>query len=120
MQILFIHQNFPGQFKFLAPALVQQGHHVVALTLQKSAGQPWQGVQRVPYAVSRGTTPAVHPWVSDFETKTIRGEACFRAALQLKAQGFSPEVIIAHHGWGESLFGQIGHLLRVFLPRARG
>jgi len=104
MQILFIHQNFPGQFKFLAPALVQQGHHVVALTLQKSAGQPWQGVQRVPYAVSRGTTPAVHPWVSDFETKTIRGEACFRAALQLKAQGFSPEVIIAHHGWGESLF----------------
>jgi glycosyltransferase involved in cell wall biosynthesis len=46
----------------------------------------------------------VHPWVSDFETKAIRGEACFNAALQLKSSGFTPDVIIAHHGWGESLF----------------
>lgn len=104
MQILFIHQNFPGQFKFLAPALAQQGHRVVAMTPQKTEAQTWQGVQIVRYGVQRGTTPGVHPWVSDFETKTIRGEACFRAALQLKAQGFTPEVIIAHPGWGESLF----------------
>jgi len=104
MNILFIHQNFPGQFKFLAPALVHHGHTVVALTMQKTEAQEWQGVKLVPYGASRGTTPNVHPWVSDFETKTIRGEACFRAALQMKAQGFTPDVIIAHHGWGESLF----------------
>lgn len=104
MNILFIHQNFPGQFKFLAPALAQQGHTVVAMTMQKTEAKSWQGVNLVPYSPSRGTTPNVHPWVSDFETKTIRGEACFRAALQLKAQGFKPDVIIAHHGWGESLF----------------
>lgn len=104
MNILFIHQNFPGQFKFLAPALVQQGHTVVAMTMQKTEAREWQGVKLVPYTASRGTTPNVHPWVSDFETKTIRGEACFRAALQMKAQGFVPEVIIAHPGWGESLF----------------
>lgn len=104
MNILFIHQNFPGQFKFLAPALVQRGHKVLALTLQKTEPSQWQGVQIVPYRVGRGSTPNVHPWVSDFETKTIRAEACFRAALQLKAQGFAPDAIIAHHGWGESLF----------------
>jgi glycosyltransferase involved in cell wall biosynthesis len=104
VKILFIHQNFPGQFKFLAPALVQQGHTVVAMTMQKVSAQEWQGVKLVPYAASRGTTPNVHPWVSDFETKTIRGEACFRAALKMKAAGFSPDAIIAHHGWGESLF----------------
>lgn len=104
MNILFIHQNFPGQFKFLAPALVQQGHTVLAMTLQKVQSSHWQGVQLVPYAVARGTTPQVHPWVADFETKTIRAEACFRAALQLKAQGFVPDAIIAHPGWGESLF----------------
>ena len=46
----------------------------------------------------------MHPWVSDFETKTIRAEACFRAALGMKAKGFMPDVIVAHHGWGESLF----------------
>ena len=104
MNILFVHQNFPGQFKFLAPALVQQGHTVVAMTMQKSSGTSWQGVKLVHYAVSRGTTPNVHPWVADFETKTIRGEACFKAALQMKEAGFEPDVIIAHHGWGESLF----------------
>jgi glycosyltransferase involved in cell wall biosynthesis len=104
MNILFIHQNFPGQFKFLAPALVQQGHHVVGMTMQKVDAKEWQGVKLAPYTASRGTTPNVHPWVSDFETKVIRSEACFKAALQLKASGLTPDVIIAHHGWGESLF----------------
>lgn len=104
MNILFIHQNFPGQFKALAPALARQGHNVVAMTLQPTQTEIWQGVRIVPYTASRGSTPGVHPWISDFETKTIRAEACFRAALQLKASGFSPTVIVAHHGWGESLF----------------
>ena len=104
MNILFIHQNFPGQFKFLASALAQQGHTVVAMTMQKTEAKEWQGVKLVPYNASRGTTPKVHPWISDFETKTIRAEACFRAALQMKDDGFSPDVIVSHHGWGESLF----------------
>jgi glycosyltransferase involved in cell wall biosynthesis len=104
MNILFIHQNFPGQFKHLAPALVAQGHTVLALTMQKSAPADWQGVRLVHYSASRGSTPGVHPWVSDFETKAIRAEACFQAALRLRASGFTPDVVIAHHGWGESLF----------------
>ena len=104
MNILFIHQNFPGQFKFLAPALVQRGHNVVAMTMQKTELGDWQGVKLAPYTANRGTTANIHPWVSDFETKTIRGEACFRAATSIKAQGFTPDLIIAHHGWGESLF----------------
>jgi len=105
MNILLIHQNFPGQFKFLAPVLVEQGHDVRALTLQKTSEPEWQGVKLRPYTVSRGTTPNVHPWVSDFETKVIRAEAAFRKALQLKQdEGYNPDLIIAHHGWGESLF----------------
>jgi len=104
MKILFIHQNFPGQFKFLAPALVQQGHEVVAMIMQKTDLEVWQGIKLVAYLPNRSSTPNIHPWVSDFETKTIRGEACYRAALKLKDTGFIPEVIIAHPGWGESLF----------------
>ncbi len=100
MNILFVHQNFPGQFKFLAPALAAQGHQVVAMTMQKLDIQAWQGVRLVSYTVNRGSTPGVHPWVSDFETKTIRAEGCFNAALELmKANGFVPDVIVAHHGW---------------------
>ncbi len=113
MNILFVHQNFPGQFKFLAPALVEQGHVVVAMTMQQIASEDWQGVRLVPYGANRGTTPNIHPWVGEFETKVIRGEACFRAALQMRDQGFVPDVIIAHPGWGESLF------LKQVWPRAR-
>ena len=104
MKILFIHQNFPGQFKFLAPALVKQGHTVVAMTMQKTETKEWQGVRLAPYIATRGTTPKVHPWISDFETKTIRAEACFRAALRMRAEGLNPDLIVSHHGWGESLF----------------
>lgn len=89
MNILFIHQNFPGQFKFLAPvpALAAQGHDVMAFTMQKNYPTEWQGVRMVHYQPGRGTTPNAHPWVSDFETKTIRGEAagslkCWHKALR--------------------------------------
>lgn len=113
MNVLFIHQNFPGQFKFLAPALARQGHRVVAMTMQQQAPAQWNGVQMVRYGASRGSSTHIHPWVSDFETKVIRGEACFHAALDMKKQGFAPDVIIAHPGWGESLF------LKEVWPQAR-
>ena len=32
MKILFVHQNFPGQFLHLAPALQARGHECLALT----------------------------------------------------------------------------------------
>lgn len=113
LKILFIHQNFPAQFKTLAPQLVTLGHHVTVLTLRNDLGNMWQGVQVVPYHINRGSSASIHPWVADFETKVIRGEACFSAALCLKNKGYSPDVIIAHHGWGESLF------LREVWPLAR-
>ena len=103
MKILFIHQNFPGQFKFLAPALISQGHQVLAMSMQAGPSE-WQGVRIVRYAAQRGTTPGIHPWVTDIETKTIRGEACYRKAREMKQEGFTPDIIIAHPGWGESLF----------------
>ena len=105
MRILFVHQNFPGQFKHLAPTFAADpGNQVAALTMRKNPPAAWPGVRLVSYQAGRGSTPNVHPWVSDFETKTIRAEAAFRAALALRESGFTPDVIVAHPGWGESLF----------------
>jgi glycosyltransferase involved in cell wall biosynthesis len=104
MRILFIHQNFPGQFRHLAPALAARGHEVTAMTMVKNVPAQWQGVRLVPYQIVRGSTPGIHPWVADIESKTIRGEACFRECLKMKAAGYAPEAIVAHPGWGESLF----------------
>ena len=104
MNILIIHQNFPGQFKHLAPALVRRGHKVVALSMQDKVPEQWQGVRVIRYKAARSSSAQVHPWVADFETKVIRAEAAYRLALRLREQGFTPDVIIAHPGWGESLF----------------
>lgn len=85
MKLLFVHQNFPGQFKHLAPALVKAGHQVKALGIG-GAGLP--EVEMIRYHPARGSSRNIHPWAVDFETKIIRGEACAAAAVRLKATGF--------------------------------
>lgn len=105
MKILFVHQNFPGQFKHLAPALAaDKTNTVVALTMMREAPAQWNGVRLVSYGAARSSSRNVHPWLADLETKVIRGEASLHAALRLKADGFTPDVIIVHPGWGEGLF----------------
>ena len=64
MRVLFVHQNFPGQYKHLAPALAgRPGHEVVALTINECP--PIPGVRVIRYTPKRGTTPGVHPWVAE-------------------------------------------------------
>tara|TARA_B100000945_G_scaffold82814_1_gene63900 strand:- start:2642 stop:3871 length:1230 start_codon:yes stop_codon:yes gene_type:complete len=104
MKILFIHQNFPGQFKFLAPALIKKGHTVSALCLDQNKKQFSKGINVIYYQINKGSTKDIHPYVSDFEAKVIRGEACYLKAIEIKKNGFSPDLIISHHGWGESMF----------------
>lgn len=112
MNFLFIHQNFPGQFLHLAPALAALGHQVVALRVlgeapgkaPTDAVQNWRGVRVVPYKLAGRNTLGLHPWLQDMETKTLRAEACWRAMRALRAQGFVPDAVIGHPGWGEPLF----------------
>jgi hypothetical protein len=103
MAILSIHQNFPAQFKHLAPALASDPRNeVTALTLGDFPGT--ERIRAIRYRLDRTTSQNLHPWAAEFETKIIRGEAAFRAALDLRRQGYQPDIIVAHPGWGESLF----------------
>ncbi len=105
MKILFIHQNFPGQFVHLAPELARQGHDCVALTLRVKEKRTWNGVKVLPYTLEvpkDATHP--HPWLINTNTHLIRAQSFFKAAMALRDTGFSPDVIVAHPGWGESLF----------------
>lgn len=107
MKILFIHQNFPGQYLHITRFLVGQGNHQLVALRPVSQDRPLptiQGVTMVGYRIERSSTPAIHPWASDFETKLIRAEACAKAAEKLYLEGFRPDLICAHPGWGEPLF----------------
>lgn len=102
MRILFVHQNFPGQFRHLAPAMAARGHRVMALR-QDVPREQFPGVTIVNYKLRRANTPGIHPWALPFESKVVHAEAAGRAALALKAEGFTPDLIYVHPSWGESL-----------------
>lgn len=114
MQIIFIHQNFPAQFRHLAPALAAGGHRVVALTVN-GPGASLPGVRIVRYEDrlaaharrQRNTMP------DDWQSKVIRGTAAADAMQALRDEGFAPDVVFAHPGWGEALF------VRTVFPSAR-
>ena len=115
MQILLVHPYFPGPFAALAASLAaNNAHTVVALVAaQAEPPAPWQGVTLVACPAPRVAATDLHPWLQEAERQTLRGEAACQAALQLQAQGFAPDVIVAHPGWGDSLF------LKEVWPQAR-
>ncbi len=112
-RILFIHQNFPGQFRHLAPALVRTGHEVRALHMRAQVPDSWLGVSCHLYQPVQGPVPGQHPWLQDMQSKVLRGQGCLAAMRALHAQGFEPDLVIAHIGWGEALF------VREAWPRTR-
>ena len=103
MNYLFVHHNFPGQYQHVAQHLAAQpGNRVVFIT------QPNQnrlaGVETVTYEPFRGLTPGIHHYLADLEQGVLWGQAVLAACLRLKAQGFRPDIMIGHNGWGETLF----------------
>jgi glycosyltransferase involved in cell wall biosynthesis len=103
MRILFLHSNFPAQFRHLAVALGQDSNHQVVFgTARKEGSLP--GVYKTIYSPSREAHPQIHHYVRPLENAVLQGQAVYRIAEQLKAQGFVPDVVYGHSGWGPTLF----------------
>lgn len=103
MKLLFIHQNFPGQFKHLARYYAQHpGNEVRFLTKRKELEIP--GVRKVLYQPKRQARATTHRYIREFENGVLHGQAVAEQAMALRQQGFVPDVIIAHPGWGEALY----------------
>jgi len=73
MNLLLVHQNFSGRFRHLAPALAQEGHTVLAHGTHDRLSARWQGVRYARYPDKRTSSPAIHTWAVDLETKIYRG-----------------------------------------------
>lgn len=107
MNLLFIHQGFPGQYIHMLRALHRQGgHQIIGLGMHEPSVKLPTSVKYFRYRVNRRNEPQLHPWVQDIETKVIRAEGCANAMLSMHQQGFMPDIICGHPGWGEILFAK--------------
>lgn len=107
MRILFIHQNFPGQFKLLAAHLAQQqGVEVVGLGDSANLDNKPKSFNHavLGYAARPRKKPLGHHYLASFETAIRRGQDVLRACQQIHAKGFVPDLIVGHPAWGELLF----------------
>jgi len=107
VNFLFVHQNFPGQYLHIVRSLiadnrVQDGTHQIVFMTEPNRNH-LAGVRKVTYAKPPEPSNAVHVDAREFDAATRRSQAAFKGALQIKALGFQPDIIIGHHGWGEML-----------------
>ena len=92
MNILFVHQSFPGQYQHIINALaLDKNNKIVGMGIDKPSVQLHKNVYYIQYGLERGNTPGLHDWLVDFDSKFIRGEALI-AILSL--EGFTQ--IYAH------------------------
>ena len=108
MNILFIHQNFPGQYKLLAQTLANRKseHRVVCLGDSKNLAslKVPQGLEVLGYQAREDAPSQAHHYLHSTETAIRRGQDVVRACQQLKSKGFIPDVVVGHPAWGELLF----------------
>lgn len=103
MRILFSHPNFPAQFVHLASYYGHDKRNQVAyLTAREDLNI--DGVHKVLFKASREPSPQTHHYLRNLEAAVLQGQAAYRAASQLKAQGFVPDVMMGHSGWGSTMY----------------
>jgi glycosyltransferase involved in cell wall biosynthesis len=103
VKLLFVHQNFPGQFLHLAPEMQRLGHDVRAIT--DSANRNASPVPLLRYTHKPETVdPKATRLGRNFTTMSDRAVSVARFARKLRAEGYVPDVIYGHTGWGETLF----------------
>ena len=106
MRLLVVHQNFPGQFGHLVRAWAsRKGWDLRALGRDTAPGlSGFDGLRR--YRLPRETRSGQHPYLRQMEEAILHGQATARAMLELRQGGFTPDVILAHPGWGETLYAR--------------
>lgn len=87
----------------LAPALKARGHDVRALTFDKNERPSPVPVTKYPIRL-KGKPPEFGPIVHQFAVAGIRGHDVALTAAEMRRDGYVPDLIFGHLGWGETLF----------------
>ena len=104
MNILFVHQNYPGQYREIMPRLAASGRHNIVFLTQRKQLPEVTSHKVVRYDPHHKAVDDAYIYSKWFENHCGAGVGAARAANQLKRDGFTPDLIVGHIGWGEMLF----------------
>lgn len=103
--ILFVHDNYPAQFGGLGRWLAARGWQVAFATAAPPAEAP-PGVRILPYARHRAPSRETHPYAQPMDRAAIAAQAFARTALAARRDGYRPDIVVAHSGWGAGMFAK--------------
>lgn len=114
MDILFIHGNYPAQFRHLSAGFGANSKNRVVFLTEKKHERPHKihGVELAFYERHRSVNPDTHHYLHATEEAILLGQGVLRSVNVLLADGFNPKLIIFHGGMGLGLF------LRDILPNS--
>lgn len=105
MNILFVHQNMPGQYRELVQWLAQSGQHRIYFLTQRKNAPNLPGLETRKYQSHRIPAKDAYGLSRVWEEATGAGYGAAVAARRLETQeGFKPDIVIGHVGWGELTF----------------
>lgn len=103
MNILFLHRNFPAQFRHLLLELSKDTENKIIFLTNTKNNININGVQKIVYNLKRKVPDNCHNYMKGYEEFIIHGQAAAEVAIQLKEQGFKPDIIYSH-SWGNGMF----------------
>lgn len=117
-QLLFVHQNFPGQYRYLARHYAQlNGWDVYAVGEKKCVQRQFSMIPKnitlLGYDFDDEGISGISSRIKHTASHVHRADALEKLLLRQKSKGLDPDVILAHPGWGEGLY------LKEIFPRAR-
>lgn len=119
MQILFVHQNFPGQYRNLVQHFAAAPEwECYAIGERENVKRqlyyiPKSGLNLLGYDEPKKVPSGLHGAAKEFTEQLNRAQSIATVLLRQKKNGLNPDVICAHPGWGEGLY------LREIFPRAK-
>lgn len=103
MNYLFIHQNFPGQYRHVVRHLASRPGNQIYFITQPNENS-MSGVYKVTYPKDARGPVNCHAYAVEIDRAIYTGATVADVCRRLHEQGFRPDLIVGHSGWGETLF----------------
>jgi len=103
VKYLFIHQNFPAQYRHVVRHLAEQPDNEIYFITQPNENV-MPGVHKVTYPKDLRGPVNCHTYAAEIDRAIHIGATVADVCRGLQAQGFRPDLIVGHSGWGETLF----------------